>query len=557
MGKTNHDSETAKAYNGHGGTFKNTLAPIDTPDPSIAYHDGYYYMTFTHNGTDIMIMKSRTLDFNGAERRVVWYPPVDTMYSANLWAPEIQYLQGKFYIYFAADDGANENHRMYALEAETNDPMGSYSFKGQVTDATNKWAIDGLALEHENQLYFVWSGWEGDINVEQNTYIAPMSNPYTISGPRVLLSKPDLEWEKAGGPPYINEGQAILKKDDRIFIAYSGAGSWTPFYSIGLLTLAAGADPLDASKWTKAAEPLMKMDSDAEVYGPGHNTFASSPDGEEDFIVYHATSGQSDGWNNRKARAGRIEWNADGMPIFGSPLSLNTAIEVPAGSGFFQAEHALVEGEDNIIFSGIPSALDTDVPLLLQYSNEEGEELRVQITVNGEAQSEMILPATKPNELGYAYAVITVKEGHNKVGIMGHQAAKHILAIEVPRFEAEYAQFSLDSELRDNPERSNGRSVVIEQGVKEAIRFDYVKVPNKGTYTVRIKAANIAGSDVPLELSVNGERAQKLTVPAGERGHLAEVLLNVKLNAGPNSLLFGNASGAIELDCIDIISEIK
>src|SRR5690606_20538782 len=100
--------------------------------------------------------------------------------------------------------------------------------KGQVTDATDKWAIDGLVLEQEDQLYFVWSGWEGDENIAQNTYIAPMSNPYTINGPRVLISKPDLAWEQAGGPPYINEGQAILKKDGQVHIAYSGAGSWTP-----------------------------------------------------------------------------------------------------------------------------------------------------------------------------------------------------------------------------------------------------------------------------------------------------------------------------------------
>ncbi|EXX90058.1 glycosyl hydrolase family 43, partial [Paenibacillus darwinianus] len=173
---------SAETYNGLGGTFKNTLAEIDTPDPSVVYKDGYYYMTFTHNGTDVMVMKSRTLDFRRAERKVIWYPPVDKMYSANLWAPEIQFLQGKWYIYFAADNGVNENHRMYALEADTDDPMGTYSFKGQVTDETNKWAIDGLALEHENKLYFIWSGWEGDMNIRQNTYIAPMSDPLTISG---------------------------------------------------------------------------------------------------------------------------------------------------------------------------------------------------------------------------------------------------------------------------------------------------------------------------------------------------------------------------------------
>lgn len=260
-------------YNGHGGTFKNPLIDMDTPDPSVVYKDGYYYMTFTHHGTDVMVMKSRTIDFKQAEKKVVWYPPIDTMYSANLWAPEIQYIRGKWYIYFAADDGQNENHRMYALEAAGDDPLGEYEFKGQITDETNKWAIDGLAMEHEGQLYFVWSGWEGDVNIRQNTYIAPMSDALTISGPRVMLSSPDQEWEMAGGPPYIQEGQSILYRDGRVFIVYSGAGSWTPFYSLGLLALKDGGDPLQPEDWEKAAGPLMTMDEEAGVYGPGHNSF--------------------------------------------------------------------------------------------------------------------------------------------------------------------------------------------------------------------------------------------------------------------------------------------
>jgi len=555
VNKMNHDTTAAGAYNGHGGTFKNTLASLDTPDPSIIYVNGFYYMTFTHNGTDIMIMKSRSLDFNQAERKVVWYPPVDTMYSANLWAPEIQYIQGKFYIYFAADNGENENHRMYALEAETSDPMGSYAFKGQVTDSTNKWAIDGLALEHEGQLYFVWSGWEGDLNVQQNTYIAPMSNPYTISGPRVLLSEPDLEWERAGGPPFINEGQAILKKDGRVWIAYSGAGSWTPFYSIGLLSLELGADPLDPAKWTKAEQPLMQMDGDAEVYGPGHNTFVASPDGTENWIVYHATSGQGDGWNNRKARAQRIEWQKDGLPVFGSPLSLATPIEVPAGTGLIRAEHAAAADKDNLVFSGISSSRDTDAPLLVHYTNDAETEQRIQVNVNDAAGAEIILPPTKPNEVGYVYASIALNEGQNNLSFIGNQAANLISAIEIPRFEAEYAQFSSDSELIESSTKSNGRSVQLAESDKDAIRFDHVRVPMDGKYALHLSVANGTGSKQMLELKVNGGRVQKISIPASEADAVQQITVSVKLKMEDNTLQFGNATGPLEIDYIDIVSD--
>lgn len=218
-----------EVYKGHGGTFKNTLAEIDTPDPSVIYKDGYYYMTFTHNGTDIMVMKSLTLDFRQAERKVVWYPPAETAYSANLWAPELQYIRGSWYIYFAADDGQNENHRMYVLQADSGDPLGSYTFKGQVTDSSNKWAIDGLAMEVDGELYFVWSGWEGEANAAQNTYIAPMSDPLTISGPRVLLSEPLLP----GSRP---EARLILMRASPSFIITAVSSLYIPVQEAGLST---------------------------------------------------------------------------------------------------------------------------------------------------------------------------------------------------------------------------------------------------------------------------------------------------------------------------------
>jgi GH43 family beta-xylosidase len=59
---------------------------------------------------------------------------------------------------------------MFVLENENEDPFqGAFVFRGQLTDETNKWAIDGTVFEHPltNDLYFIWSGWEGDIDVMQ------------------------------------------------------------------------------------------------------------------------------------------------------------------------------------------------------------------------------------------------------------------------------------------------------------------------------------------------------------------------------------------------------
>jgi GH43 family beta-xylosidase len=547
---TNNTKDTA-AYNGHGGTFKNPLTDIDTPDPSVVYADGYYYMTFTHNGTDIMVMKSRTLDFHQAERKVVWYPPVGTMYSANLWAPEIQYLQGRWYIYFAADDGNNENHRMYALEADSEDPLGSYTFKGQITDETDKWAIDGLALEHKEQLYFIWSGWEGDVNIQQNTYIAQMSDPLTISGSRVLLSEPELEWEKTGGPPYIQEGQAILKKDGHVFLAYSGAGSWTPFYSIGMLTLVEGGDPLVASNWIKSQTPLMQMDEEAGVFGPGHNSFVTSPDGSEDWIVYHATSGISDGWNNRKARAQKVQWNEAGMPEFGKPLSLDTAITVPSGEGVFESENAVITG-DKLEYKMIRSTIETKAPLLIRYRNVSNTPQSIDIWSNDAKAAAVDLPATEAGEDGYAYTIVPLIADWNKISLINNDSGVEVISIELPRYEAEAAQAELNGLAEDNPFTSGRGGVTIEQGEGDALQFSQVSVPVSGTYQLHFAFSNPTEQHVDIQVMVNGKKAGLLSILPTGRNIFQDFPMEIMLKSGPNAITLKDASGRLDLDYMDI-----
>src|SRR5690606_5958320 len=118
---------------------------------------------------------------------------------------------------------------------KTQDPQGEYEFKGKITDVTDRWSIDGAVLQKEDgSLYFVWSGWEGTVNVRQNLYIAPMSNPWSISGPRVMISTPDEAWE-LNGQPYINETPQPLVRNGKHYIIYSGSGSWSDDYALGML----------------------------------------------------------------------------------------------------------------------------------------------------------------------------------------------------------------------------------------------------------------------------------------------------------------------------------
>lgn len=129
-------------------------------DPSVVFHRGYYYYCRSIANGEIGIARARRLqDIGAAQMVTVFRPPAATPYSRQVWAPELQRIRGRWYIYFAASDGVNANHRMYALQAQTDDPRGPYEFKGRVADPADTWAIDGVGLELGEKLYFVWSGW--------------------------------------------------------------------------------------------------------------------------------------------------------------------------------------------------------------------------------------------------------------------------------------------------------------------------------------------------------------------------------------------------------------
>lgn len=313
-------------------TFTNPLIERGQ-DPSVVYHDGYYYLV--QSGDGLNIRRSETITgLASAEPVTVYRSPEGEAYSYDQWAPEIFHYEDKWYIYVAATSapGNNPTHRMYVLQADTDDPLGSWTMKGKVYDPeADKWAIDGIPFEYEGQLYFVWSGWPGDLgDFPQNLYIAEMSDPLTLSGPRHLLSEPDQPWERTVAA--LQEGPQVFMHDGKLSIVYSADASWMPAYKLGVLHLT-GDDPLDRDSWTKIG-PVFEKNTDATppVYGPGHNSNPIlSPDGTESWFLYHAKSRATPGWDDRGIRAQPFTWDDEGLPVFGEPIP--AGVEIPAPSG--------------------------------------------------------------------------------------------------------------------------------------------------------------------------------------------------------------------------------
>lgn len=332
---------------GTDGFFMNPLFPSGS-DPSAIFYQGKYYYTHTTNDMIWIWETPDITDMGKAVYKEVWRP-TDPDCKYNLWAPEIHRINDKWYIYYAADDGNTDNHQIYVLENDAPTPMeGQFLQKGPIlTDEDWNWGIHASTFIHKGVQYLIWSGWPKRRIVEETQciYIARMKNPWTLDGGRIILSKPEYDWERQWVNPdgsrtayliYVNEApQFFWSKDKRrLIIYYSASGCWSPYYCIGMLTCDAEADLLDARSWKKETRPVFYQSPSDSVWGPGSPAFIPSPDSTEWYILYHARSvpnGVTGSNETRSPRLQKIGWDEHGMPILGRPLSIKIPVKKPSG----------------------------------------------------------------------------------------------------------------------------------------------------------------------------------------------------------------------------------
>lgn len=298
-------------------------------DPFILQHQGaYYFIASVPEYDRLEIRRASTLEgLRSADAVVVWRKPASGPMCELIWAPELHHINGQWVIYFAAahtqalDSLGMFQHRMYALTCDDADPLsGNWVERGQVKTPFDTFCLDATTFHHQGKQWYLWAQKSPDIAGNSNIYLAELENPWTIKGEPVMLSKPEFDWECRGF--LVNEGPAVLMHGDKLFVSYS-ASATDENYCMGLLWIDLNADMTKPGNWHKSSQPVFTTSYENRQYGPGHNSFTQTPDGE-DVLVYHArnyTEIEGDPLYdpNRHTRLKLVRWQEDGMPDFGEP----------------------------------------------------------------------------------------------------------------------------------------------------------------------------------------------------------------------------------------------
>ena len=306
------------------GTFTDPVvsdtAGVDHGDPFVLRYLDEYFLYHTTNDGDCGISVHRSRDLvNWTFAGFALEGGGDDHWAqTDLWAPEVMYWRGVFYMYvagtvFQPNSREGDNTRRRQGVARADHPLGPFTLEPEPL-VRDSYSIDGHPFQDEDGTLWLFYNVRGD---QISTHGLPASGnvvdrlitPTRLEGRPRPVSFPDARWEASlDGSQYWNEGSWVLKRRGRYFQLYSGGHYGDASYGIGMTCADAPGGP-----WTKnPANPIFA--SGERITGPGHHSVILAPDGVSYYAVYHGYDGAQRG---RKVHLDPVRWCGDG-PVIGT-----------------------------------------------------------------------------------------------------------------------------------------------------------------------------------------------------------------------------------------------
>lgn len=279
--------------------YPNPFIPERADPYVVKAPDGTYYFTASYpavgdvlHGYDrIVLRRSNTVSgLASAEEKVIWQAHKEGNMARHIWAPELHFIGGKWYVFFAAGDSDDVwKIRPYVLRCDGDDPccdgwteMGKMQALPEDKTSFNSFSLDMTYFSNRDRHYLIWAQSIGDSSLFM-AEIDP-AEPWKLISTPILLTKPEYDWEKVRFR--VNEGASVLKTADKIYVFFSASGTGSE-YCIGRLSADADADLMNPENWYKLPHPVLSTEDLVGESGPGHNSFVTDENGDL-LIVYHA-----------------------------------------------------------------------------------------------------------------------------------------------------------------------------------------------------------------------------------------------------------------------------
>lgn len=288
-------------------TVRGTVRAADYANPLIEERadpyvvrgeNGSYYFTASYpaygnvnKGYDrIILRESKTVaGLASAEEKTIWQAHASGIMAKHIWAPEMHFIGGKWYMFFAAGSSSDVwAIRPYVLQCDGDPMTGKWSECGQMqasagdTDSFKSFSLDMTYFENGGKHYLIWAEIKGDSSL----FMAEINpdEPWKLISKPILLTKPEYSWELVNHR--VNEGAAVLKTGGRVYVFFSASGTGSE-YCVGRMWADENANLMDTASWHKEKNAVLSTsDLDGES-GPGHNSFVTDENGNL-LIVYHA-----------------------------------------------------------------------------------------------------------------------------------------------------------------------------------------------------------------------------------------------------------------------------
>ena len=246
-------------------------------DPFIMLHEDTYYAYGTSAEDGIAVYISQDLlSWETVPGNRLALHKNDSWGDRWFWAPEVYHVDGKFYMYYSADE--------HICVATSDSPLGPFKQAVKKPMIEDEKCIDNsLFIDSDGQPYLFFDRFNDGLNI----WVAELEDDLMTIRTETMKKCINVsqEWEEVW--PRVNEGPYVMQHNGKYYMTYSANSYESPFYGIGYAT----ADQV-TGPWTKYdGNPILQKPG--ELVGVGHSAMFTDKEGKLR-IVFHAHQSETE-----------------------------------------------------------------------------------------------------------------------------------------------------------------------------------------------------------------------------------------------------------------------